>query len=592
MDNQSFILGKDSYKFTIGVLEYDTQHSSKMDTKHRQFLVKDSQHKKITFLNNNFMDRLIQINYRLLYLKEVVFSQTMDDNQMKFRIYGLIYKNYEMIFEFLLNDKSTVINLVNKIREGDTDCLQLVIEINDTLKNNQLLSNYQNKFWDMLNQLNVFEAVENVIRKVNKAIEENSKNSKNGSRGKNSASKKGLNGNKPTFQMNGNKQSTFGGNSSIAKFMTTEAKFSKITPQEALKIETLCIEMLLGSLDLSPNYLRKCVISPRQKTLSLPMLRYFISRLETIKEEHLKNLYLELFRQIIYMNPMNNPNMNGRPQLFNYGQLKQDEEEITFSKLVQEAMLVNFTERLLKNISYLGNRALTSLQLLNFLADTNNQMFKKQILSNNDFLEYIFNVLDYKEKQILRLVLQLLNKLVLNMNLTMQNKLLTYLKKFYQFFLKMRKKGLLFNMVLEFSNNLCQQSALLMITYINEELTGITENPYFLKYLSKIINFYSLYKQGRTVDEIVEMFKPQPQEVAQLDLNINQLVGVKRFQLMEGIDEVDSPQKNSPQSPNNDSENSGGQRAQSSRFSNSGRSKGRSSKSGILGSKKLKLTII
>ena len=72
----------------------------------------------------------------------------------------------------------------------------------------------------------------------------------------------------------------------------------------------------------------------------------------------------------------------------------------------------------------------------------------------------------------------------------------------------MRKKGLLFNMVLEFSSTICKEGALLMITYVNEQLVDITASPYFKKYLNKILNFYALHKQGRTVEEIVEMFKP------------------------------------------------------------------------------------
>jgi hypothetical protein len=59
------------------------------------------------------------------------------------------------------------------------------------------------------------------------------------------------------------KNSTFGASLSIAKFMSVEEKFSKITQKEALEIETLCVEMLLGSLDLAPKHLRKCVISAR-----------------------------------------------------------------------------------------------------------------------------------------------------------------------------------------------------------------------------------------------------------------------------------------------------------------------------------------
>lgn len=93
----------------------------------------------------------------------------------------------------------------------------------------------------------------------------------------------------------------------------------------------------------------------------------------------------------------------------------------------------------------------------------------------------------------------------------------------------MRKKGLLFNIVLEINQIIIQNGSLILISHVNEQLTDVTQHPHFKKYLSKIAVFYALYKQGRNVDEIIQLLEPQTQEALRFNANLNAMEAQKKF---------------------------------------------------------------
>lgn len=172
MNNQSLIVGSDSYKFTIGVLEYDQKYSSLVDNHHRSFLTQGSRQKPISFLDNEYMDKLIQITYRLVYLKEVIFSQSQENKDIEFRIYGLIFKNQETILEFILGDRASVSHILALIKSGQEEGLCLLLEMIDMIKSNPLLSNYHAKLWEVLSGHNIFEAIHTLIKNMSLSLEE------------------------------------------------------------------------------------------------------------------------------------------------------------------------------------------------------------------------------------------------------------------------------------------------------------------------------------------------------------------------------------------------------------------------------------
>ena len=97
-------------------------------------------------------------------------------------MYGLIYKNYEEIFGFLLIDKTTIIKLVQQIKIGNEDSFLLLMEINDTIKKISLLCNYQIKFWDALNDYGIFDALEKLIKNLHEAQEKKNEISSSGNK--------------------------------------------------------------------------------------------------------------------------------------------------------------------------------------------------------------------------------------------------------------------------------------------------------------------------------------------------------------------------------------------------------------------------
>jgi hypothetical protein len=123
----------------------------------------------------------------------------------------------------------------------------------------------------------------------------------------------------------------------------------------------------------------------------------------------------------------------------------------------------------------------------------------------------------------------LIKYLIKGVTLYQQNRLLPYLGKFYTFFLKIRKKGLLFNIVLEINKIIVHDSSLILISHINEQLTDIIQHPYFKKYLAKIALFYMLNKQGRSNEEIIQMIEPQFRNALKLNLSMNSFAGNKKF---------------------------------------------------------------
>ena len=61
METQDIVMGEKTWKFTLGVLEYDAQCLGKMETSHRRYLERDARFLRAVKFENSHIESTIRI---------------------------------------------------------------------------------------------------------------------------------------------------------------------------------------------------------------------------------------------------------------------------------------------------------------------------------------------------------------------------------------------------------------------------------------------------------------------------------------------------------------------------------------------------
>lgn len=471
METQDMLLGDESWYFVMGVLEYDSQSYGKMDTNHRDYLKRKSRLLKCPGIDNEIIKKTIRITYRLSYIKNVVLAQTLDENMLNFRISALIFKNYDNIFNYVLTNRNVLKSVTLLVRDSDPKGLKFLLEVNSIFSQNPLLDNYKDKIWAVLESLGVFEGLIGIIRKI--AAPKEVKTPKK---------------NKALEMLQG-----YGVDNRI-----TQTK--KIEPY---CLEVLCLEVLIGSLRMCPFLLRAILVSTREKTLQYPSLRSLLDRMDSVTDDYLIDLYNETMLLLV----LDYDERIG-PGVEDKSHIKEGQGRFEIRRALQETMLKVFTKRLLKNITEGASKASSSLRILKGLCEAHPDEFAVQIEESN-FLEYAISVLNYKEKKLILMSIQLLISLIDRFSSLIQEKIKPYLRRLYKFFLVLKKEGLLYNTFLHFSDEICRNGSEKIIVYIMEDLKDLATNPRFIRTHKKMMRYYELMKQGKASQDIIDELYPR-----------------------------------------------------------------------------------
>ena len=181
-----------------------------------------------------------------------------------------------------------------------------------------LFDSYKIKIWSILNELQIFEAIENILRKIE-------------------ATKKAAEAKKPKAF---NKILSESSNTKRAVNVNRE-------PTKAEIVEHGCLEVLIGSLKLCPMLLRKSVIGSRQRALEFPYLRFLLTRLETAETSYLQQLYNDLFHLLILDYEDNyNPKQNLKDKMGR--QVITNKDHLEIQRALHETLMIKvFFERIL-----------------------------------------------------------------------------------------------------------------------------------------------------------------------------------------------------------------------------------------------------
>ena len=236
-----------------------------------------------------------------------------------------------------------------------------------------LFENYKVKIWTILNELQIFEAIENILRKIE-------------------ATKKAADAKKPKAAFN--------------KILSDSSKSPNFNngPTKAEIVEHGCLEVLIGSLKLCPMLLRRSIVGSRQRALEFPYLRFLLTRLEAAKTSYLQQLYNDLFHLLILDYEDNyNPKQNLKDKMGR--QVITNKDHLEVQRALHETMMIKvFFERILQNVATGGYKAINSLKILRYLAAAHPEKFASRT-EKHHVLEYIFAVLECKEKELIRIAL-------------------------------------------------------------------------------------------------------------------------------------------------------------------------------------------
>ena len=90
------------------------------------------------------------------------------------------------------------------------------------------------------------------------------------------------------------------------------------------------------------------------------------------------------------------------------------------------------------------------------------------------------------------------------------------MRRLFSFFLAMKKEGLLFSSILEFSDQLCKKGAYKLIVFINEQLSDLVAHPKFQRYNRRMIEVYKYLKEGKSKDQIVDLISPKKPDLSKV----------------------------------------------------------------------------
>jgi len=115
-------LKDDVYEDVLGMLEYDTSLPPSKRIPHREVIKSKVQYNDvISFEDADTVER-IHLNYRLLYLKDIVLPRTLDDASFA-ALVQMIHSNYAVILDHLQKSAKLLQQLIDQVKKQDIPSL-------------------------------------------------------------------------------------------------------------------------------------------------------------------------------------------------------------------------------------------------------------------------------------------------------------------------------------------------------------------------------------------------------------------------------------------------------------------------------------
>ena len=150
------LLSEAYYQTTFGVLEYNTEISTKHEeTKHRAFLKDKAKFKNFMLLTDSEVIDKIHLNYRLAYLKDTALATGLDEANIQ-TIANLMSSNNSDVIQNMLLSQENISQIFEKLKSDDidirTESINFLSEIFTISKNLQVQGR--------LNLLSSFKSIE------------------------------------------------------------------------------------------------------------------------------------------------------------------------------------------------------------------------------------------------------------------------------------------------------------------------------------------------------------------------------------------------------------------------------------------------